>query len=133
MSNNSRPDIEEALDLRSNEHIVVLSAADNDFQYKPEWVAPQNTDELQESLNADSIVVVDRVDVSDAIVELIASVKPRLVAFAVQPANIEHEKTVRRQLTALFPWHEVWTISTSFGKLLVSKDVQGKVYDRAAD
>ena len=36
---------------------------------------------------------------------------------------------MRRLLSAMYPWSEVWTISTSFGKALVTKDVVGHPYD----
>jgi hypothetical protein len=75
-----------------------------------------------------SVVIVDRVELQRKTLTSIALGRPRLVAFAV--ASIDHEKQVRRMITALFPWNEVWTVFTSFGKLLVTKDIQGEPYDR---
>jgi hypothetical protein len=48
------------------------------------------------------------------------------------PRNVEQEKSMRRMLSALYPWSELWTVSTSFGKLLVTKDAVGPTYDRSA-
>lgn len=123
----TRPEIELALDIRSYENVVVLCGeARNDY---PEgWIQPNDGDELGSILNADSVVVIDKVGLQARTLTQIAASSPRLVAFAI--ADVEHEKQVRRMVTSLFPWNEMWTIFTSFGKLLVTKDVKGKPYDR---
>jgi hypothetical protein len=122
----SRPDIELALDIRSYEKIVVLTGQDSSHQYPDEWIRPAKLSDLE--VNEESVVVVDRVELQRKTIAQIAEGKPRLVAFAV--ANVDHEKQVRRMVTSLFPWNEVWTVFTSFGKLLITKDVKGLAYDR---
>lgn len=122
----SRPDIELALDVRSYERIVVITGPDSTFEYPENWVKPVKSADLH--IDAESIVVVDRVEIQRKTLQQIAEGRPRLLAFAV--ASIDHEKQVRRMVTSLFPWNEVWTVFTSFGKLLITKDVQGVAYDR---
>lgn len=122
----SRPDIEIALDVRSNERIVVLSSPDSTFEYPENWVRPAKLSDLE--VDSQTVVIVDRVEIQRRTLAQVAEGFPRLVAFAV--ANIDHEKQVRRMVTSLFPWNEVWTVFTSFGKLLVTKDTVGKAYDR---
>lgn len=138
----SRPDIELALDVRSYEKIVVIASQDSEFEYPETWIKPSKLSDLDdqqiggsETLQpspdyplAMSVVIVDRVEVQRKTLSKIAAGGPRLIAFAV--ANVEHEKQARRMVTSLFPWNEVWTLYTSFGKLLVTKDAVGKPYDR---
>ena len=124
MSN--RTDIELALDVRSDERIAVICSEESTYEYPESWVKPESLSQLQGL----SVVVIDRVEIQKRTLAHIAACHPRLVAFAV--ANVEHEKQVRRMLTGMFPWSEVWTISTAFGKLLVTKDVVGAPYDRDA-
>lgn len=140
----SRPDIELALDVRSYEKVIVIAGADSTYQYPDHWVRPTKLADLDgqtlggnESVKADpryplaaTVVVVDRVEIQRKTLAQLAEKYPRLIAFAV--ANVEHEKQVRRMVTALFPWNEVWTVYTSFGKLLVTKDAVGASYDRAS-
>jgi hypothetical protein len=131
-----------ALDVRSYEKVIVLADPESTFQYPEEWVRPAKLSELDDqSLGgselfkidpkyplAMTVVVVDRVEIQRKTLAQLAEKYPRLIAFAV--ANVEHEKQVRRMVTALFPWNEVWTVYTSFGKLLVTKDAVGVEYDR---
>lgn len=112
MSN--RPDLEEALDLRSDETLVVLRE-------------PPTSGDLM-NIHEGSVVVFDRIDATKRTLGAIGVLRPRLVALV--PNGVEQEKAMRRQITASYPWAEVWTISSSFGKLLVTKDVQGRPYDR---
>lgn len=122
----SRPDLELALDVRSYERVVVIAGQDSTYQYPETWVQPAKLSDLK--IDEESIVVIDRVEIQRKTLGQIAEGKPRLVAFAV--ASVDHEKQVRRMVTSLFPWNEVWTVFTSFGKLLVTKDVRGAAYDR---
>ena len=126
MSSN-RPDIELALDVRSDEKVVVIAGQDSEYQYPERWTKPTRLSEL--SADELSVVIVDRVEIQRRTLAQIAESRPRLVAFAV--ASVEHEKQVRRLVTSLFPWNEVWTVFTSFGKVLVTKDVRGAAYDRS--
>ncbi len=123
----SRPDIELALDIRSHEHIVVLSNPDSVYDYPEKWDRPINITAL--NVHEDTVVLVDRIELSQRTLEIIALGNPRLVAFAM--ISIDHEKQVRRMITATYPHAEVWTISTSFGKILVSKDIKGLAYTRS--
>lgn len=122
----SRPDIELALDVRSYEKIVILTGQDSSYQYPDEWVRPAKLSDLE--VNDECVVLVDRVELQRKTMSQIAEGRPRLVAFAV--ANVDHEKQVRRMITSLYPWNEVWTVFTSFGKLLITKDAKGKPYER---
>lgn len=138
----SRPDIELALDVRSYEKVIVITGQDSTYQYPEHWVKPSRLSDLDEMTLggnemykvdpqyplAMSVVVVDRVEIQRKTLAQLASKYPRLIAFAV--ANVDHEKQVRRMVTSLFPWNEVWTVYTSFGKLLVTKDAVGTAYDR---
>jgi hypothetical protein len=122
----SRPDIELALDVRSYEKVVVITGQDSTYQYPDGWIRPTKLADLE--VTEETVVVIDRVELQRKAIAQIAEGKPRLVAFAV--ASIDHEKQVRRMITSLYPWNEVWTIFTSFGKLLITKDVKGVAYDR---
>jgi hypothetical protein len=122
----SRPDLELALDVRSYEKVVVIAGPDSTYQYPESWVRPTKSADIQ--IDGESVIVVDRVELQRRTLIQIAEAGPRLVAFAV--ASVEHEKQIRRMVTSLFPWNEVWTLFTSFGKLLVTKDVTGPAYER---
>lgn len=124
MSN--RPDLELALDVRSYEKIVVIAGQDSDYDYPERWSRPSRLSDL--TVDGETVVIVDRVEIQRKTLAQIAEGRPRLIAFAI--LSIDHEKQVRRMVTALFPWNEVWTIFTSFGKLLVTKDAVGQTYDR---
>lgn len=122
----SRPDLELALDVRSYEKIVVITGQDSTYQYPENWVRPSKTSELE--LDGESVVVIDRVELQRKTLGQIGEAAPRMVAFAV--ASIDHEKQIRRMVTALYPWNRLWTVFTSFGKLLVTDDIKGAPYDR---
>lgn len=120
----TRPEINLALDVRSYESVVVLSGRLEFADYPEGWLKPENLDELH--VDSETVVIIDRAEIQPSTLELISTGGPRLVAFAV--SSIEHEKQVRRMITTFFPWSEVWTIPTTFGKMLVSKDVRGPLY-----
>ena len=126
MSSN-RPDIELVLDVRSSESVVVLTDPNNQREYPDDWIQVQSRDGLVEVVS-DSVVLIDRIDVFPHTLALLGSKRPRLIAMV--PCNVEHEKTMRRMLSSVYPWAEVWTLSSSFGKLLVTKDAVGIAYDR---
>ena len=125
----NRPDLNLALNVRSYERVVVLSNPESTYDYPEEWVRPLNVAGIG-ATDPETVVVVDRVELSAQTLLRIAEGRPRLVAFA--PRDVEQEKSMRRLVTALFPWSEVWVLSTLFGKLLVTKDIGGKAYDRDA-
>lgn len=132
-----------ALDVRSYEKVIVIAGAESEYQYPEGWIRPAKLSDLDgqtlggnELYKVDpnfplamTVVVVDRVEIQRKTLSQLAEKYPRLIAFAV--ANVEHEKQVRRMVTSLFPWNEVWTVYTSFGKLLVTKDAVGVAYDRS--
>lgn len=124
MSN--RPDLELALDVRSDESVVVLTSPDNPTTYPEGWVRPGRGD--LSSVSSLSVVVVDRVDIQRRTLSTLGQLGPRLVAMA--PQGVDQEKAMRRLISSAYPWAEVWTVSTSFGKLLVTKDVHGPAYER---
>ncbi len=124
MSN--RPDITLALDVRSYERVVVISNPDSVYDYPEEWVRPNGLADAQ--VDTETVVIVDRIEMSRRGLSTIAAAGPRLMAFAT--TNVDQEKSVRRLIKSLYPWAEVWDVSTSFGKLLVSKDIRGIAYDR---
>ena len=126
-SSSNRPDIELALDVRSYECVVVLVNPEAPQGYPDSWIQVQSKEGLA-AVVPDSVVVIDRIDVLPRTLAAIGANRPRLIAMA--PRGVEQEKAMRRMLVAIHPWSEVWTLSSSFGKLLVTKDAVGEAYDR---
>lgn len=126
MSSSNRPDIELALDVRSHEQVVVLVNPEAPQGYPDSWVEVQSREGLS-AVVSDSVVVIDRIDVLPRTLAAIGEKHPRLIALA--PRGVEQEKSMRRMLAAVYPWSEVWTLSSSFGKLLVT-NAGGEAYDR---
>lgn len=126
-TNSNRPDIELALDVRSYERVVVLINPDSPDCYPDSWTQVKSKEGF-DSISNDSIVVIDRIDVFPRMLTTIGAKRPRLIAMV--PRGVEQEKAMRRTLAAVYPWSETWTLSSSFGKLLVSKDAVGGEYDR---
>lgn len=124
---NTNPNIELCLNVRSYEKVVLL-AEDGGHTYPERWQRPGSETELHDAINADSVVLIDRIDVARKSLVTVASKGPRLVAFA--PSNVEQEKIMRKTIRTMFPWAEVWEIQSSLGKLLVSNGINGKPYDR---
>lgn len=122
-----RPDIELALDVRSYETVVVIAGQDSDYEYPDNWVKPESLNDIKRE-DLVPVFVIDRVEIQRKTLAHLAEMHPRMVAFAI--ASVDHEKQVRRMITALFPWNRVWTISSAFGKLLVTDDCRGPAYDR---
>lgn len=123
----SRPDIELTLDVRSHENVVVFMNPDATHEYPENWLQALSFDDIA-LISEDTVVIVDRIDLYPKMISAIGSKRPRL--FALVPKSVEQEKTMRRMLSAVYPWSEVWTLSSSFGKLLVTKDAVGEAYDR---
>ena len=132
-TNEPRPSVETALDVRSYSHIdgagperIVLITGDSDKSYPDTWI-PYHIDHLSDALSVVdeySVVIIDRVNVSDGGLGLIASRGPRLVGFV--PSDVSAEKMIRRTMVALFPFSELWTFPTSFGRLLVTPGIAGR-------
>lgn len=125
----SRPDISVALDLRGYEEVVVISKSDSVYDYPEGW--RRSTSISDSKIDGETVVIVDRTELSWKSFAALALGRPRLFAFAV--SGVEHEKRVRRMVTALFPWNEVWTVWTSFGKTLITKDARGEAAVWEAD
>lgn len=123
----TRPDLELALGLRGYERLIVIPGHDSGI-YPDHWVRPRNTADVCASVNSESVVVIDRLDVKRQTLADICSRRPRLLALV--PYDVEQEKSMRRMLSAHYPWAEVWTISTEFGKVLLTKDAVGEPYER---
>lgn len=127
MSSSNRPDINLALNIRSWERVMVIANQDSAFQYPEDWIRPERLSDAD--VDAETVVIVDRMDISREAMGTLMKGKPRL--FAVAVIDIPHEKHVRLMLTSLHPWCPVWTFSTDFGKLLVTT-AGGDPYDRDA-
>jgi hypothetical protein len=123
----NRPDIALALDVRSYETIAVVPAPDTTQEYPDSWHRIESRPAL-DLVNELSVVIVDRLDIQRKALAQIAQRRPRLLALF--PRNVEQEKSMRRMISIMFPWSEVWTLSTSFGKALVTPDAKGIPYDR---
>ncbi len=126
MSSANRPDIDLALDIRSNERVFVV--CDHGSRgYPDSWIQARSEEDLVD-VGSDCVVLVDRIDPWPGLIADLGLHGPRLIALV--PRNVDQEKAMRRMTSAMYPWSELWTVSTSFGKLLVTKDVTGRPYDR---
>lgn len=125
----SRPDIHEALDVRSYERVVVATATRNqDVNIYPEgWELIDGPQDIEHSVDEHTVVVIDKVGLANRTFVEFFRMKPRLLAVVVR--DIPYEKSIRRTLSSLYPFAEVWTFSTDFGKLLVTS-AKGDPYDR---
>lgn len=122
----TRTDIEVALDLRSYENLVVIASPSSNQSYPENWVRPARGDLTM--IDEFSVVVIDRIEVQKKTLSTIGEMKPRILAMA--PANVSQEKAMRTMISNVWPWAEVWTLSTDFGKLLVTNEAKGAAYDR---
>lgn len=127
--NNQSPDISEVLNVRSDEKIVIIG---NDTDYDPDWVV-LGAGTHDDVIDSTSVVVVDRVALPrDTIVSIVSSA-PRMLAFVTGegPAAIVYDKQVRRLLSSLYPWSEVYTFMSSFGRVIAMWTAPGQQpYDR---
>ena len=122
-----RPDVRMALDLRSDETVMVIADPERDsFRYEPEWQRPLTFEEVY--VDNKTVVIVDRMELSRESIASITAANPRLLAIAVM--DPEHEKRTRKALRTLHPWSDVWDITTEFGRLIVTSAF-GPAYDRA--
>ena len=126
-ASSNRPDIELALDVRSYEHVFVFVNPDAPHGYPDSWTEVGSREEVL-SIAPTSVVIIDRIDASHRMLEAIGMQSPRLLALV--PRNVEQEKLMRRVLSSVYPWSELWTLSTSFGKVLVTNGAAGAAYDR---
>lgn len=119
------PSIEHALDIRSYEQVTVIADPESTYSYPEHWKRPASINEV--SLNGESAVIVDRMDLSRSSFVNILLLRPRI--FAVVVDDLDHEKSVRRTLKALYPWSQLWETFTDFGKTLYMTG-GGDPYDR---
>jgi hypothetical protein len=123
VTESEHPDIEVALDVRSYERVVVLSRVENN--YPERW---EKTFSSRAEIDNDTVIIIDRTDISQDDLGIIASAKPRMVAFV--PFSVEQEKSMRRMISTLYPWAQVWMQFTTFGKILYTSEIYGLPYNR---
>jgi hypothetical protein len=122
----SKTSLDVALDVRSYERVVVIS--DSGRSYNPDWVYLNGMQECIEAITPDSVVIVDAMSLTYPIIETIGWMHPRLLAF--RPTSDDHARSIKKLLTAMYPWHESWVISTDVGRFIVVKGIVGQGYDR---
>lgn len=120
-----RPTIELALDIRSDERVVLFTDPSSTYEYPERWIAPRTLHDVE--FDVFTVVVFDRCDVTKKQLATAAAAEVRMVAIC--PIDVDHEKYVRRMLAAMYPWTEVFTTSTAFGKVLMLSP-KGQPYDR---
>lgn len=120
-----RPAIDLALDVRTDERVVLFTDPSSTYEYPENWVHARTLHDA--NIDPYTIVVFDRMDVSKKQIIAAAVSEARMVAIC--PIDVDHEKYIRRMLASLYPWTEVFTTSTSFGKVLMCTP-KGQPYDR---
>lgn len=123
----------DALDLRSDDVIVALHESDN----QPAWLkfpeqerflsfgsVPHLLDCSPEQV--DIIVCTYVVHMSRNLIRSLLKFQPRLLAFC--PSSVDQERLFRLMMTGMYPFSEVWTVNTPFGKTLMT-NAQGQEYD----
>lgn len=120
-----RTPIELALSIRSWERIVCLTDPAAPRRHPEHWLLPQTL--RNSTIDPETVVIVDRIELSPKALAAVCSRCPRLVAFAL--ASIEHEKATRRLVKESYPFADAWDFSTDFAKLLVT-DAKGRPYER---
>lgn len=123
----SRPDLTLALDVRCGESVILIAGPESMHDHPKEWIPVLSRSDL-DLIGPNCVVVIDRVDVGWRTLTDITVRNPRLLALV--PDGVEQEKSMRRLVSSLHPWSEVWTVSTASGKTLVIKDALGDPYDR---
>jgi hypothetical protein len=120
-----RPSIETSFDLRSDESLVVITS-NTDRQYPSKWSVFGIDDFLLALSTIDhcSSVLIDRTDIRESELIDIAARSPRLVG--IVPIDVDHERSIRRMVTNTYPFSELWTIPTAFGKVLLSPGIVGR-------
>ena len=121
-----RTPIELALSVRSWERIVCLADPAAPHRHPEHWSMPQSI--RHSNIDPETVVIVDRIEISPKVLGTIIGRRPRLIAFAL--ASIDHERNTRRFLRECYPWSEAWDFSTDFAKILVPFDIWGEPYDR---
>jgi len=120
-----RPPLEEALDVRSYERIVVITDRDNQYEYPEAWLRATSLAEVD--MDQEYVFVIDRIDISKRMLASIGARRPRLIAFC-PGSDQERAKKIRKALRSLYPFSEVWETSTTFGRTLITP-ASGPIYD----
>jgi hypothetical protein len=120
-----RPAIELALDIRSDEKVVLFTDPSSTYEYPESWAVPRSLNDA--AIDPMTVVIFDRTDVAKKQIIACGVHGARMVAIC--PIDVEHEKYVRRMLASMYPWTEVFTTSTLFGKVLMLSP-RGQPYDR---
>ena len=121
----TRPTIELALDIRSWERVVLFTEPTSDYEYPPGWQRPSGLYDAH--IDGETVVIFDRIDFTKKTLVSVVAKAARMIGIC--PIDVDHERFVRRVLTDLYPFTEVWTVSTAFGKVLMASPV-GAPYDR---
>lgn len=120
-----RPHIELTLDVRSDEKVVLFTDQSSTYDYPEHWLRPRGIHDAE--LDPMSVVIFDRMDVTRKHVVACAANEVRMIGIC--PIDVDHEKYVRRMITSLYPWTQVYEASTTFGKVLMLCP-RGAPYDR---
>ena len=121
-----RPNVELAMDLRSWERVVLFTDPESTYEYPEAWIRPHG---MQDAfIDGECVVLFDRVTVSAKTIVAVVSRGARMVGFC--PVDVEHERFLRRALSTLYPWSEVYTASSAFGKVLMVSPGGQHPYDR---
>lgn len=126
MSN--RPDIELALDVRSYERVILISGRDSVRQYPEAWFRPTTLAQMLSLVGPESVVLVDSAEVTRRTYGAVGERCPRLLA-VVTPTE-EHARSIRRAVSSLYPWSELYGIVTCVGRIAVVQHLAGRPYDR---
>lgn len=117
-----------ALDVRSDEDVIVLGRG----EYPEDWVL-LGAGVHEDVVGPHSVVLVDRTFLPRQSIASIVSAAPRMLAFLTDGSTdgVAYEKQVRRLMTAMYPWAELYRFSTEDGILLAIWTAPGQsVYDR---
>lgn len=120
-----RPRVELAMDVRSDERVVLFTDPSSTYDYPEHWFQPQSMHDAD--LDPYVVVIFDRMEVSKKHIVSCAINEVRMIGIC--PIDVDHEKQIRRMLTSLYPWTQVYEASTAFGKVLMLSP-KGRPYDR---
>lgn len=117
--------IMDALDVRSDERVVVLADGDRRERYPYEWEKPDSLRDAR--IGNDSVVLIDRLDLGTKALATIVSRGPRLTG--VICSSREHRDSMRKRMVSLYPFAEIWELRPSWGDMLVWS-AKGAPYSR---
>lgn len=123
-----RHDFADVLDIRSDDRVILISSELNRFRHPDWWEIYSSV--TQAGVSPDSAVIVDGVEMTRRTMESLLRPRPRLTAFVV--TSIDHERSIRRKLEAMYPWSDMWAgggIWTVAGRVLIT-EARGIPYGR---